>query len=613
MQPERHALHAAHPREEQGAPGVHAELRAEDGRVGQFIEDAPPRFVGGQRRQDVGGRLLRQARQTEEDAVVVGLRLGRHADAVAQDAEQRQGPGPVDAPAERRLHHQAPVAGVIAEGLDHHHPVRRHHADRVHLALNMGDEGTGRAFVEGVVAAQPGLGFFDRRLIRLRQACCDLAPESADADAELVGPIGVVAVPERHARRRAGGVDHDDPVVVDLGHAPDVAAQQKRVADARFEDELLVKFADARLAVAQIHAERARVRDRADVAHREQARAGQGDQPVGRPIPGDLGPQRRDSRHGRGVEVVAAGEHVEDALELRPGQVAVRIRAADEVEELGRAPRLHRHRCNDLLGEDVERAFGCVGQLDVAVQHAARDRGRLHQVLAEGGVDAAVAGLPDQVARAADALQPLRHALGRLELHDQVDVADVDAELERAGADQGREFAGLQVRLHLAPGFFRHAAVVGADRAFGADGEHAPVAHQAAGRERGGAAGLDLLGALGRELGVEPVSGALGQAPVVGEDQGRTVLEDVAQDLRHDSRPDAAAGQVAEVVHWCDDFELELLLVVRVDDGDRAGRALALLAAEETRGFLERPDGRREADALDRLLRQPCQTFEAER
>ena len=70
----------------------------------------------------------------------------------------------------------------------------------------------------------------------------------------------------------------------------------------------------------------------------------------------------------------------------------------------------------------------------------------------------------DRVARAADALQKRRDRARRAELADEVDVADVDAELERGGGDQRFQLAALQPLLGLEPPLLGQAAVMGGDR-----------------------------------------------------------------------------------------------------------------------------------------------------
>ena len=117
---------------------------------------------------------------------------------------------------------------------------------------------------------------------------------------------------------------------------------------------------------------------------------------------------------------------------------------------------------DDLLGEHVERVARHDGRLDRAFAHAPRDDRALEQVAAELGEDAPAADLADAVAGAADALQPARDRLRRLDLQDEVDGAHVDAQLERGGRDEARQLAGLQQLLDLGALLARERAVVGA-------------------------------------------------------------------------------------------------------------------------------------------------------
>ena len=74
-------------------------------------------------------------------------------------------------------------------------------------------------------------------------------------------------------------------------------------------------------------------------------------------------------------------------------------------------------------------------------------------------------GVPaTRVARPADALQQRRDAVRRSDLADQIDVADVDAELERRRRDQRLQLAALQPRLGVEPLLLRQAAVMRRDR-----------------------------------------------------------------------------------------------------------------------------------------------------
>ena len=62
-------------------------------------------------------------------------------------------------------------------------------------------------------------------------------------------------------------------------------------------------------------------------------------------------------------------------------------------------------------------------------------------------VDRAPARLADLVAGPADALQAAGHGARRLDLHDEVDGAHVDAQLEAARGDDGPQVAALELVL----------------------------------------------------------------------------------------------------------------------------------------------------------------------
>jgi hypothetical protein len=72
-------------------------------------------------------------------------------------------------------------------------------------------------------------------------------------------------------------------------------------------------------------------------------------------------------------------------------------------------------------------------------------------------------GLVQAVVGAADPLDHPRGPLGRGQLDDQVDVAPVDAHVQRRGADHGPQLAARHGRLDLAPLLGRQAAVVQGD------------------------------------------------------------------------------------------------------------------------------------------------------
>ena len=132
--------------------------------------------------------------------------------------------------------------------------------------------------------------------------------------------------------------------------------------------------------------------------------------------------------------------------------------------EVVRAERTRAGRAPHVLGQHVERA-GAVqhgvlgaggGRLDggAALQHL--EAVARHQHGARGLVEAMVG--------AADALDQAARALRRADVDDEIDVAPVDAEVERGGGDHGLERAGRHGRFHLAAARGIERAVMQGDR-----------------------------------------------------------------------------------------------------------------------------------------------------
>ena len=109
---------------------------------------------------------------------------------------------------------------------------------------------------------------------------------------------------------------------------------------------------------------------------------------------------------------------------------------------------------------------GCVGNLqpvELAATHAVEQRRAFDQLVARQREQPALRRAADGVAGAADPLQEGGDRARRAELADQIDVADIDAELERGGGDQRLQLAVLQPLLGVEPLLLRQAAVMRGD------------------------------------------------------------------------------------------------------------------------------------------------------
>ncbi|GAB3872476.1 hypothetical protein GCM10027610_137970 [Dactylosporangium cerinum] len=218
---------------------------------------------------------------------------------------------------------------------------------------------------------------------------------------------------------------------------------------------------------------------------------------------------------------------------------------------------------------------------------------------------------------ASDPLQAGGDARGRLDLHDEVDGAHVDAQLQAGGGDDGRQLAGLEGLLDVLALLAGDAAVVRAGhdrrRAVGGPGLRHHLGRRPWRGGRGDAgAGCGQL--------VDPGAEPLGAAPRVGEhDGGAVALDQVEHALLHGG-PDGGLPRCAVVVlrrvglaegrHVLDghlDLDLDGLGAGRLHDLDGRG------PAEEPGGLVDRADGRGQPDPLRRPLQQGVEPLQGER
>jgi hypothetical protein len=497
LRPQRRARAGAAARQEQRPAGVLAKVAGEQRRARQLRQHRLLHRVGIRDQH----RLVRQlvtVGHPHRDAIVAPQRLHREASQPAEPLLQRQRPGGVHPAAERGQDAHPPVAQLVAEALDDHGAIARHHAGGGALLGHVLLQVVRRQRIEPVLLAQPALGA--RRRLRV-----ELPHEGAQRAPELDRAARPLAAPERHLPRLARRRTDDHPVAGDLLDAPGAGPEQEGLAGAALVHHLLVELADARPVGPEVNPVEAPVRNGAGVGDGDQPGAAPRRQRVAVPVPDDA---RRQI--GELVGGVAPGQHVEHGDQRLPAEVGVAGGAAHQRLERRQLPVLdgaHRH---DVLGQHVERIARQAHRLGLAGEHAVRHHRGFEQVAAELGKDAAAADLPDRMAGAPDPLQPARHRPRRLHLDDQIDRPHVDTELERAGGHHRAQHPGLELLLDPLALAARQRAVVGA--------------HQL------------LAGEL-----VELLRHPLGQAAAVDEEQRGAMRAHELEDARIDRRPQARA------------------------------------------------------------------------
>ena len=253
---------------------------------------------------------------------------------------------------------------------------------------------------------------------------------------------------------------------------------------------------------------------------------------------------------GEFVRGIPSRQHVEHALEDAAIQLRERRRPPEEPVEIVYRPSIHRGGRDDLLCEHIERISRVAAGLHASVVHAAhrgRARDEIAAILRE---DHAFAGGANLMTGPSNPLHPARHGRRGFDLHDQIDGAHVDSELERGGRHQAAELTGFQRVLDCDPLRARQRSVVRPDERF--------------------------AGQL-----VQRAGKPLGDAAAVDEDQRGSMRADQLEQARVDCRPDRRthralrrrtarelhrAGQPRHVLHWNLDTEVQCLLGARIHD-----------------------------------------------
>ena len=574
LQLRRDLLAAGEARQGERGGRVPAPAHGEERRVEQRLDQDVERG----RRMEVAHHLVERkavaGRERQDDRVLGRRRLDLEVEAAAEALAQRQAPGAVEAAAERRMDDQLHAARGVEEALDDDPLLRRQRAEDGERARQVVDD-LARALV---VEAGRGDQRERRRVAAVAgDARADLVAQARDRERQLVAAAGRFAEPERDARRRAVRVLDPDPAGLDAQDAVARVAELEHVAGDALDREVLVDRADVRALRLEDDGVVAGLGNRPARGQRGQARALLLAQDVMDGVAMDVARARPVARRE------AVGEHAHDGVEVGAREPRVRPGAADEREQRVLVPFAARGLGDDLLREDVERRRHDAQRIELAAADRIEQRRALDQLVARLREEARLGNAADGVARAAGALQEGRDRARRAELADQVDVADVEAELERRGRDQHLQFAALQALLGVEPRFLGEAAVVRRDRVLA-------------------------------EALAEVARGALGHAPRVDEDQRRPVQMDQLGDAAVDLLPLVVRHHRRERRRRQLEREVALLGVADVDDlaiglavDDRAG------ADQEARDLVDRLLRRRQADPNQRLGDDRLQPLERER
>ena len=460
----------------------------------------------------------------EEDRIVVGGGLELEIEGRAELLAEGESPGAVNARTEGGVDDELHAAGVVEEALEDDVGVGGDDAEAVAGGANVVDHLAGAVFGQAAFVLDAGDEGFG-----VVETIGDLAAEATRLLGELDGAAGGFAQPEGDGGGRAVGVDDTDGALLDARDAPGGGAEQEDVAGGALHGEVLVDRADGDVLGLGDDAVVAHLGDDAAVVEGGEARSAASADDAVDAVAVDEG------RGGARTVADAGGEHRHDLVEGLAIEVRKGRSLADEVVEGVLGPGLAGGLGHDLLGEDVKGGGQGIDAVEASGADGADEGGALQQLVAGGGEEAAMGAEAEGMAGAPDALEEGGDAAGRAHLADQVDGADVDAELEGGGGDEGAKVACLEALLDVQAAFLRDAAVVAGDRL--------------------------LAEALGELLG-----GSLGEGAGVDEDEGGAVLTHKLGEPVVDVGELLPGGNGLKVAGGRLDVELDVALVTPVDD-----------------------------------------------
>ncbi|SAK95147.1 hypothetical protein AWB82_06876 [Caballeronia glebae] len=434
---------------------VPAPAHAEERRVEQRLDQ----HVLGRRRFQIAPDFIEReavaARQRQHDRVLGCRRLQLEVERAAKALPQRQAPRAIHAAAERRVDDELRAAGFVEKALHDERVLRRQHGERGARTRQIIDDLPRRFGIDARRLREPRDRFVDAAL---REPRVDLRAQPRDGVRKLVAAAGRFAQPERDVRRLAVRVLHAHAPAF---HAHDPVrriAELKDVARETLDGEILVHRADLQALRFEDHGEIGVVGNR----------AARGD---GRQLAAAPAAQRARDRvamHIRRAHALSSGiafrERAQHGLVVRAIERRIRIRARDALEERVLAPLAARDFGGDLLRQHVERRVRNGQRVEFAAPHAVEQRRAFDEIVARGRKKPSFRHAADLMPGAPDALQKRADRTGRADLADEIDIADIDAQLKRRRGDQHAQFAALQALLRVQTMLAREAAVMRGDR-----------------------------------------------------------------------------------------------------------------------------------------------------
>ncbi len=318
---------------------------------------------------------------------------------------------------------QLGAAGGIEEALHHQRFLRGQGTEHIAGTGQVVEQLLGAVFAQLERTLQPcrhraGIAVGQRQLL------VKLCLQPGHGRGQFVAAARRLAEPERNGGRQPLGILHPNPARLDAQDAVRGIAQLEDVACDALHREVFIDAANVQRLRLQQYAVVGVVRKGATAGQRGQLAAAAAPQCAAYRIAVQVGTAYALAA------VVALGKHAQQGLVVLLVEVGIRCGLAQAVEQRLFVPRLVAGFGDDLLGQHVQGRPGYVQRLKFPPAYAVEQGHALDQVVTRCREQAPFRHAIDLVAGAANPLQEGGNRTRRGHLADQVDVANVDAQLQ---------------------------------------------------------------------------------------------------------------------------------------------------------------------------------------
>jgi len=289
----------------------------------------------------------------------------------------------------------------------------------------------------------------------------DFLAQVGDSLRKFGSARGCLAKPEGNRRRTLSGVLDADFPHFDTSHSPGVVAEKKDIAPGTVDGKIFVDRPYTRFGRLFDDIVVTSVGDRPSSGDGSQSSTSSRAQDLVHAI------EMEHRRPATSTRRETFGEHLDGVVEILLVEVAVGRGSGHQIPQGADRNIFVGDGGDNLLRQDIETGFGNLNPIEFALPDRP-DGGRgLDHLVPGQGEENSLGDLPEPMPRSTHSLQKGGNRPWSAEMTDEVDVANIDAQLKRGCRYDHGHLTTLQLVFSFEPDFFGKASVVGHDT-FGA-------------------------------------------------------------------------------------------------------------------------------------------------